>query len=88
MEVQLMKKNKALEAQAPFKPNSFLPKTLNPDKKIYGLDMEINKVNFFLLKETPKVDEIKHLSALNSFQVVKSNEICIFLNNKRVMEDF
>lgn len=47
MEVQLMKKNKALEAQAPFKPNSFLPKTLNPDKKIYGLDMEINKVNFF-----------------------------------------
>lgn len=62
-----MKKNKALEAEAPFKPNSFLPKTLNPDKKIYGLDVEINKVPFLIMKETPKVDKIQYLSALNSF---------------------
>lgn len=43
MEVQLLKKNKALEPEAAYKPNSFLPKTLNSDKKIYGLDVEINK---------------------------------------------
>jgi hypothetical protein len=44
MEVELMKKSKALEGESAFRPNSFNPKTLSSDKQIYGLDVEINKV--------------------------------------------
>lgn len=54
MEVELMKKNKAMEAEAPFKPNSFLPKTLNSNKNVYGLDVEINKVFFFSIPRNLK----------------------------------
>ncbi len=40
-----MKKNKALEGESAFKPNSFCAKTFSTEKQIYGLDVEITKVN-------------------------------------------
>ena len=40
-----MKKNKALEAESAFRPNSFCGKTFSTEKQIYGLDVEITKVN-------------------------------------------
>jgi hypothetical protein len=45
MEIELMKKNKAMEAESAFRPNSFCPKSFSTEKQVYGLDVEITKVN-------------------------------------------
>lgn len=42
-ELELMKKSKALDHELAYRPNSFVPKVINSDKKIFGLDVEINK---------------------------------------------
>ena len=39
MEVELMKKSKALEGESAFRPNSFCPKPFNSEKQVYSLDV-------------------------------------------------
>lgn len=39
-----MKKDKALEGENKFKPNSFHPNTFNKDIKVFGEDVELKAV--------------------------------------------
>lgn len=49
-----MKKDKSLEGENKFKPNSFHPSTFNKDIKIYGEDVELKPVLYaFNLEITP-----------------------------------
>lgn len=46
-QLEQMKKDKALEGENKFRPNSFHPNTFNKDIKVFGEDVELKEVNSF-----------------------------------------
>lgn len=53
-----MRKDKSLEAEAKFRPNSFHHTVFNIDKKIYGEDVELKHVNVSLILESAQKYQI------------------------------
>ena len=56
-----MKKDKSLEGEAKFRPNSFHHTVFNNDKKIYGEDVELKHVNLFLAIESAQGNKIQYI---------------------------
>lgn len=46
-----MKRDKSLEAEAKFKPNSFHPNKFNKDIKVYGEDVELKEVHLIIFRK-------------------------------------